>query len=47
MNKIVREIRILMAKECEKISKMSGEIEINEGYFLFRYTRNCVAEGAA
>ena len=26
--KIFREIRILMSKECEKISKFSGEIEM-------------------
>ena len=25
-NKILKEIRILMSKECEKISKFSGEI---------------------
>ncbi len=38
---IVREIRVLIAKECEKVSKMSGEIEIDENYFLLRYARNC------
>ena len=38
---IVREIRALIAKECEKVSKMSGEIEIDESYFLLRYARNC------
>ncbi len=41
VNRILREIRILIAKECEKISKMSGEIEVDESYFLLRYTRNC------
>ena len=47
VNAIVREIRILIAKECEKISKtkflqkMSGEIEEGESYFLLCYTRNC------
>ena len=30
-----------MVKECEKVSKMSGEIEIDESYFLLRYARNC------
>ena len=25
---------------------MSGEIEVDESYFLLRYTRNCVVEGA-
>ncbi|WP_282432244.1 hypothetical protein [Campylobacter troglodytis] len=24
-----------------KISKMSAEIEVDESYFLLRYTRNC------
>ena len=33
VNRILREIRILIAKECEKISKMSGEIEVDESYF--------------
>ena len=31
--KIFKEIRILIAKECEKISKMSGEIEVDASYF--------------
>ena len=30
---IYTNIRILIAKECEKISKLSGEIEIDESYF--------------
>ena len=34
VNRILREIRILITKECEKISKMSGEIEEGESYFL-------------
>nr|WP_221887137.1 hypothetical protein [Campylobacter troglodytis] len=25
---------------------MSGEIEVDENYFLLRYTSNCVVEGA-
>ncbi|WP_246059130.1 hypothetical protein [Campylobacter troglodytis] len=25
---------------------MSGEIEVDESYFLLRYTHNCVVEGA-
>ena len=33
VNAILQEIRILIAKECEKISKMSGEIEVDESYF--------------
>ena len=47
INKILKNIRILMASECEKISKFSGEIsslqarleaslwEIDESYFNF------------
>ena len=33
INKILKSIRILISKECEKISKFSGEIEIDESYF--------------
>ena len=44
--KIFKQIRILIAKECEKISKMSGDIKDGENYFLLRFTRNCVVEGA-
>ena len=33
INKILKEIRKLMASECEKISKMKGEIELDESYF--------------
>ena len=31
--RIFKQIRILIAKECENISKMQGEIEIDESYF--------------
>ena len=31
--RIFKQIRILIAKECEKISKMQGKIEIDESYF--------------
>ena len=31
--RIFKQIRILIAKECEKISKLSDEIEIDESYF--------------
>ena len=34
INKIINQIRILIAKECEKISKMQGEIEIDESNLL-------------
>ena len=37
--------KLLTLKECEKISKMSGEIEEGESYFLLRYTRNCKQKG--
>ena len=37
--KIFREIRILMSKECEKISKFSVEIEIDESHFGFKRVR--------
>ncbi|WP_427846127.1 hypothetical protein [Campylobacter troglodytis] len=33
-NRILLEIRILIAKECEKISKMSSELKVDESYFL-------------
>ena len=32
--KIFKQIRILIAKECEKISKLNGEIEIDESNLL-------------
>lgn len=33
INKILKQIRISMMQECEKISKVSGKIEIDESYF--------------
>ncbi|WP_427846111.1 hypothetical protein [Campylobacter troglodytis] len=42
----MRETRILTLKECEKISKMSAEMEVDESYFLQCLARNCVVEGA-
>ena len=44
INKILKNIRILMASECEKISKFSGEIEIDESYFGAKIVR-CRALG--
>ena len=53
--KIFREIRILMSKECEKISKFSGEIskpaqklrfEIDESYFGSKRVRDKRGRGA-
>ncbi|TQR56570.1 hypothetical protein DMC01_09155 [Campylobacter troglodytis] len=36
-----QKIRILIAKECKNAFKMSGEIEVDESYFLFRLFCNC------
>ena len=44
--KIFREIRILMSKECEKISKFNGEIEIDESYFGSKRVRGKRGRGA-
>ena len=46
INKIIKSIRILIAKECEKISKMQGEIEIDESYFGARRVRGKRGRGA-
>ena len=46
MNRIVQQIRLLIAKECEKISKMSGEIEVDESYFEARRVRGKRGRGA-
>jgi len=45
--RIFREIRILMSKECEKISKFSGEIEIDESYFGVKRVRGKRGRGAS
>ena len=34
VNKIINQIRILIAQECEKISKLNEEIEIDESNLL-------------
>ena len=44
--KIFKQIRILIAKECEKISKMQGEIEIDESYFGAKRVRGKRGRGA-
>ena len=44
--KIFKQIRILMLKECEKISKMQGEIEIDESYFGAKKVRGKRGRGA-
>ena len=46
INKILKNIRILMASECEKISKFSGEIEIDESYFGAKRVRGKRGRGA-
>ena len=45
--KIFREIRALMSKECEKISKFSGEIEIDESRFGSKRVRGKRGRGTA
>ena len=45
--KIFREIRIIMSKEREKISKFLGEIEIDESYFGSKRVRGERGRGAA
>ncbi|WP_407712681.1 IS1595 family transposase [Campylobacter hominis] len=47
LSKIFKEIRILMAKECEKISKLDGEIEIDESYFGAKRGRGKRGRGAS
>ena len=44
--KIFKQIRILIAKECEKISKLSDEIEIDESYFGAKRVRGKRGRGA-
>ena len=44
--KIFKQIRILIAKECEKTSKMQDEIEIDESYFGARRVRGKRGRGA-
>ena len=57
INKILKNIRILMASECEKISKFSGEISSSQArleaslwdwrkLLLLRFARNCEQNGA-
>ena len=45
--KIFREIRILMSQECEKISKFSGEIEMDESYFEAKRVRGKRGRGTS
>lgn len=36
INKILKNIRLLMLQSCQVEGKLSGEIEIDESYFLLR-----------
>ena len=47
INKILKNIRVLMSKECEKIFKFSGEIEIYKSYFKAKRVRGTRGRGAA
>ena len=47
INKILKNIRILMSQECENISKFSGEIEIDESYFGAKRVRGKRGRGAS
>ena len=44
--KIFKQIRILIAKECEKTSTMQGEIEVDESYFGAKRVRGKRGRGA-
>ena len=46
VNKIIKQIRILIAKECEKISTLNGEIEVDESYFGAKRVRGKRGRGA-
>lgn len=46
LNKLFKQIRILIAKECENISKLQGEIEIDESYFGAKRIRGKRGRGA-
>ena len=47
INKILKSIRVLISQECEKISKFSGAIEIDESYFGAKRVRGKRGRGAA
>ena len=40
INKVFKNIRLLMLQACQNQGKLSGEIEIDESYFLLRFARN-------
>ncbi|MBR0071539.1 MAG: IS1595 family transposase [Campylobacter sp.] len=45
--RLFKQIRILMAKECEKFGKFNGEIEIDESYFGAKRVRGKRGRGAS
>ena len=47
INKLLKNIRVLMPKECEKIFKFLGEIEIYKSYFKAKRVRWTRGRGAA
>ncbi|NLK66413.1 MAG: IS1595 family transposase [Campylobacteraceae bacterium] len=47
LGKIFKQIRVLMMNECEKISKFSGEIEVDESYFGAKRVRGKRGRGAS
>ena len=47
INKILKSIRVLISQECENISKLSGEIEIDESYFGAKRVRGKRGRGAS
>ena len=47
IDKIFKQLRILMLHECEKIAKFQGEIEIDESYFGAKRVRGKRGRGAA
>lgn len=47
IDKIFKAIRIKMAENCEKQTKLSGEIEIDESYFGVKRVRGKRSRGAS
>ena len=47
IDKIFKQLRILMLHECEKIAKFQGEIEIDESYFGAKRVRGKRGRGAS
>lgn len=46
LNKLFKQIRTLIAKECENISKLQGEMQIDESYFGAKRIRGKRGRGA-